>query len=466
MDKLTKSFNEKIDFPSTLFVTDGEGNILISNEFTALTIGMSLDDLLKSNVKDLVTAGYYDHSITLDAIARKEPISRRILTNRGFNVLSTATPIIGNDGEVQLIVTKSAKYDKGTQDEQGKISVMEERPILIDQETAYQSEDIVAESLAMKQILRVCLQIASYDSKVLICGESGTGKEVIARYIHQKSDRANGPFIKINCAAIPKSMFEYELFGYEQDAYGNGVKEKQGLIELANDGVLFLDEISEMPLDMQSKLLHVLETNELRRVGGTAPIPVNGRIIAATNQDLWTLVQNKKFREDLYYRINVIPIHIPPLRNRKPDLAGLISKFLTEYNQKYNKEYILSAEEFHELLTHSWPGNVRELKNYMERLILTVPSVIAHSKDEEVGDWFAFDYFIQNNFTQFGSLKDFTAISEGRYIEQVLASCNGNATTAANKLGIHRSVIYRKLKKMEETLETIKETAASAEYEK
>ena len=327
------------DSPSTLFVTDSQGNILISNEFTALTVGMPLEELLKCNVQDLVTAGYYDRSITMEAIRKKERVCKTVTTNKGFSVLSTAIPILYKDGEIQLIVTTSNKLKKPDSSQLSDSMLIQQdiHKLPEQQDNDEDCPEIVAESLAMKQIIKVCNQIASYNSKVLIYGESGTGKEVIARYLHRKSNRANNPFVTINCAAIPPSLFEYELFGHEKGAYGESINEKQGMFEAANSGTLFLDEISEMPLDLQAKLLRVIETNEVRRIGGITHIPINCRIIAATNRDLWQMVQNGQFREDLYYRINVIPIHIPPLRNRKLDLVGLIASFVSELNEKYGK---------------------------------------------------------------------------------------------------------------------------------
>lgn len=438
------------DFPSTLFVTDAMGNVLISNEFTALTIGMTLDDLLKANVQDLVKAGYYNRSITMEAIETKQKVTRTIDTTRGFHVKSTAFPILQKDGEIQLVVTTSNEFNEKLPiyDISTSSSKANKSP-----EENYCNSGIVAESLAMKQIIKVCNQIASYDSKVLIEGESGTGKEVIARYIHRKSDRSQGPFVTINCAAIPPSLFEQELFGYEKGAFAGNLDRKIGMIESANGGVLFLDEISEMPLDMQAKLLRVIDNYEVRRVGGIENILINCRIITATNQDLWKMVKKGKFREDLYYRINVIPIQIPPLRTRRLDLTGLISHFLAEFNQKYQKNLTLSAEEFQKMLKQEWPGNARELRNYIERLVVTEQDHTNQPQEESVADWFAIDYFIKNNIGKLSTLKDFTSIVEGRYIKQVLESCSGNGTEAAKNLGVDRSVIYRKLKKMDKVLE-------------
>lgn len=441
------------DLPSTLFVTDAKGNILISNEFTALTLGISLDELLKMNVQDLVKANYYNRSITMEAIESKQRVSRMIDTNRGFHIKSTAIPILQKDGEVQLVVTTSNEY-------KGKSQIFNADPNILNKNCKSKEDKIetgsdigfVAESLVMKQIVKVCNQIASYDSKVLIYGESGTGKEVVARYIHRKSDRSQGPFVTINCAAIPPQFFEQELFGFEKGAFAGADVEKKGIIELANDGILFLDEIAEMPLDMQAKLLRVIDNNEVRRVGGVRNVSINCRIITATNRDLWKSVKKGMFREDLYYRINVIPIHIPPLRNRKLDVVGLISYFLAEYNEKYRGKLVLSADEFQKMLKSDWPGNARELRNYVERLVVTEQQSIKQHPEEAVTDWFAIDHFIKSNLDKQCTLKDFTSIVEGRYIKHVLEAYNGNATEAAKKLGVDRSVIYRKLKKMDNAL--------------
>lgn len=441
------------DQPSTLFVTDGKGNILISNEFTALTIGITLEELLKSNVNDLVKSGYYNRSITMEAIEMKQKVSKIVSTNRGFNVKSMAIPILDKDGEVQLVVTTSVKYN-------GKLPVIEINhnipndfgPNVYDLFKVEKEPGIVAESIAMKQIIKVCNKIATYDSKVLIYGESGTGKEVVAKYIHRKSDRSAGPFVTINCATIPPSLFEYELFGYEKGAYSGVIEEKKGMIEEANDGYLFLDEIAEMPLDMQAKLLRVIENNELRRVGGMSNVPINCRIITATNRDLWQIVKKGHFREDLYYRINVVPIHIPPLRHRKLDIVGLISYFIEQINQSYGKKFTLSADQFEKLMKMEWPGNARELRNYVERLVVTENVEIKPLLEDKVSDGFTLDHFINLNIEKFSNLKDFTAIIEGRCISHVMDMCNGNGTEAAKKLGVDRSVIYRKLKKMEQVL--------------
>ncbi|WP_019639534.1 sigma-54 interaction domain-containing protein [Paenibacillus fonticola] len=445
--------------PATLFVTDALGNILISNEFTALTIGIPLEELLRYNVQDLVKAGYYSESITMKAIQSKQKVTQYINTIQGFKVKSTAVPILDNTGEVQLVVTSSSGYRGGS----SMIAASTLPPAHENSKrsataaSVFKNNGVVAESLAMKQIIQVCDQIASYDSKVLILGESGTGKSVIAKYIHRQSPKWNGPFIPINSAAIPASLFEYELFGYVKGAMPGLLNEKQGLFEVANGGVLFFDEVAELPLDIQAKLLDVLERNEFRRVGSTELIPIQCRMIFATNRDLWSMVKKELFREDLYYRINVIPIHIPPLRSRKLDLVGLISSFIAHFNKVYDKKYVLPADEFQKMLAKPWHGNARELRNYIERLIVIDQTGLCQQQlVEHVTDWFTLDHFIQANRSRLNGLKEYTALTEGRYIQQTLLVCGGNSAEAARQLGIDRSVVYRKLKKMEDILTKLK----------
>jgi DNA-binding NtrC family response regulator len=234
-------------------------------------------------------------------------------------------------------------------------------------------EEMIGESEAMSRIHKIIAMVAKNDVTILIGGESGTGKELVARGIHQQSRRALGPFIPMNCGALPESLFESELFGYEKGAFSGAVGTKPGRFELADEGTLFLDEIGELPLKAQVDFLRVLETGEFRRLGGKNLITVNTRIIAATNRDLAHLVQTGKFREDLYYRINVVPIHLPPLRERREDIPVLIDYFLKEFagrHQIHLKTLSLASLRF--LVQYHWPGNIRQLRNVIERLVVTV----------------------------------------------------------------------------------------------
>ncbi|MGD9852943.1 MAG: sigma-54-dependent transcriptional regulator [Nitrospirales bacterium] len=234
-------------------------------------------------------------------------------------------------------------------------------------------EEMIGESEAMSRIHKVIAMVAKNDVTILIGGESGTGKELVARGIHQKSRRAHGPFIPMNCGALPESLFESELFGYEKGAFSGAVGTKPGRFELADEGTLFLDEIGELPLKAQVDFLRVLETGEFRRLGGKSLITVNARIIAATNRNLAHLVENGQFREDLYYRINVVPIHLPPLRERREDIPVLIDYFLKEFARRHQIQLkTLSLSSLRFLIQYQWPGNIRQLRNVIERLVVTV----------------------------------------------------------------------------------------------
>jgi two-component system, NtrC family, response regulator AtoC len=234
--------------------------------------------------------------------------------------------------------------------------------------------DIVAESRGMRQVLSLAAQVAPQPTTVLLTGESGTGKEVVARFIHRSSPRANGPFVAINCAALTDTLLASELFGHEKGAFTGAIQAKRGRFELAHGGTLFLDEIGEMSVELQSKLLRVLQERQFERVGGVRTIEVDTRVLAATNQDLHQAIQEKRFREDLYYRLNVFPIHIPPLRERREDVAALAELFLGRLSARMgrpNKK--LSPETGAVLTNYAWPGNVRELQNALERALIVSP---------------------------------------------------------------------------------------------
>jgi two-component system, NtrC family, response regulator AtoC len=230
---------------------------------------------------------------------------------------------------------------------------------------------LVGQSTAIKQVYSGIDKVADTPSTVLVTGESGTGKELIARALHENSSRRKGPFIKINCAAIPKTLMESELFGYEKGAFTGAVGAKPGRFELAHEGTLFLDEIGEIPVEMQVKLLRVLQESEFERVGGIKTIKVDVRVVAATNRDLQSDLQTGAFREDLYYRLNVVPIQLPPLRERTEDIPALVDHFVTKFNERLKKKILgVEPDAVECLVNHPWPGNIRELENVIERTVL------------------------------------------------------------------------------------------------
>ena len=306
-----------------------------------------------------------------------------------------------------------------------------------------EESNFIAESRQSKDIIDLIVRLGRVDSTVLIQGESGVGKEIIARELHKNSTRCKKPYIKINCAAIPESLLESELFGYETGAFTGAKKGgKSGIFEVANTGSLFLDEVGEIPMHLQVKLLRVLQESEFTRVGGAQPIKVDVRVIAATNRDLSKMVAEGRFREDLFYRLNVIPINVPPLRERKEEIAPLVRHFLQMFNDKYGFNKTITASALGVLIDYDWPGNIRELRNVIERAVVT-------SADTVIEDF---------GFLQQGQ-KGIKPIVEGDYrpvnlkheveeFEKTMIKkhllIQGSLRKAAQSLGASQTTIWRK----------------------
>jgi two-component system response regulator AtoC len=306
----------------------------------------------------------------------------------------------------------------------------------------YDLEHIVAQSEAMRKVFELIKKVAQHKSSVLITGESGTGKELVARAIHHNSDRREKPLISVNCGAIPENLLESELFGHVKGAFTDAVKSKRGLFEMAHEGTMFLDEVGELPQNLQVKLLRVFQDGEIRRVGDTQASYVDVAIIAATAKDLASEVKNNRFREDLYYRLNVLPIHIPPLRERKADIPPLVEYFIDVYNRKLGLQIKgVSQGAMERFLQYPWPGNVRELENIIERaMILTEGDTIAFEGllmqvhgDEESGP------------SSSGlSIKKGAQEMEIRLIKEALKQTKGNRLRAARMLEIsHKALLYK-----------------------
>jgi two-component system response regulator GlrR len=330
--------------------------------------------------------------------------------------------------------------------------------------------NIIARSAKMRSVLDVVMRIARLDSTVHIQGESGTGKELIAKAIHLASDRKDKPFIALNCAALPETLLESELFGHEKGAFTGAVKSTRGLFTQAHGGTLFLDEIGDMPLSTQSKLLRVLQERQFYPVGSEIPIEVDVRVIAATNKDLEELVKKGTFRDDLFYRIHVIPIYLPPLRDHKEDIVPLVEHFLKKCSQQMKKDVKgITPEALRKLMLHDWPGNVRELEN-------TIEYSVAMTQKEFVTE----EYILQGkisfsdgaqagiNDKQTASddalrpLKDARDAFERDYLVQVLSMTDGNVSQAAKLAGKYRADFYDLLKKHELKADDFKKTKSAA----
>jgi PAS domain S-box-containing protein len=373
-DELDKVIQASFD---GILETDARGNTLIVNDAYVRITGMCKKELLGKNIRQLVRDGYYDRSVAQMVIEQGKPVTIEQRLRTGKKVLVTGNPVFNDRNElVRVIVNardlselehlrqeveQAQQLSRHYQEELRKMRMREEN-------------DFITESQASKDLFDLIVRVSRVDSTVLIQGESGVGKEIVARELHRNSPRCDQPYIKVNCAAIPESLLESELFGYESGAFTGANKGgKIGLFELANKGSLFLDEVGEIPLHLQVKLLRVLQENEFTRVGGSEPVKIDVRVIAATNRDLDRMVAEGNFREDLFYRLNVIPVYVPALRERREEVAALVRHFLQIFNDKYGFNKTVTASVLGELMDYDWPGNIRELRNVIERAVVTSP---------------------------------------------------------------------------------------------
>lgn len=306
--------------------------------------------------------------------------------------------------------------------------------------------DLIGKSKKMLEVYGIIENAAKSSSTILITGESGTGKEIVAETIHKKSARNSKPYIVVNCAAIPENLLESEMFGHERGAFTGALDRHIGKFELADGGTIFLDEIGEMPLAMQAKLLRAIQEGKIERVGGEKPIDIDVRIIAATNIDLKKAIKERKFREDLFYRLNVIPIDLPPLRERKEDIPLFIDYFIPVYNKELNVDIKRVTEEAkNALVNYDWPGNVRELENLLERMITLSRKDFIGLEDIPFDIIGATGLRNEERFNIQGTLSETLTNFERKMVADALRAANGNQTNAAKLLGIHRTTLVSKM---------------------
>jgi len=434
---------------NSISVMDKDGNVLM------VFMGSSVANLVGTNIRKMSEHGLYQWSPCLEAIETGKGVLGTVSSKYGVDQIVSATPIMDENGDVALVV--DVALDKKLIDQYLDTIKKGEHSKRFKTSVEYLSnhddfaDSPVAESEQMQRIIKACDRVAKTDSAVMLTGESGTGKEVLARYIHRKSHRSSEPFIPINCAAIPHDLLESEFFGYVKGAFtGANTQGKPGLFEIADKGTLFLDEIGELPLDMQSKLLRVLESGEIKRVGGTAIKKTDVRLISATNQDLKEMMSKNLFRIDVYYRLSVIPLNVPPLRERSDDILALAKKFLNQINTKYAFNKILTKSAIQAFFEYRWPGNVRELRNVIERLAITSNGNELHFEVNSFGNSQELcetsEFSPDMNSIHRETLKDFLDRVGVEYIKKILAESNGRVSEAARRLGIHRTVIYKKVK--------------------
>jgi len=360
-----------------MFITDGQGVVLRVNKAYERITGIKAEEVLGKSMRRLVEEKYYDQSVTLLVLEEKKNLTINQTVKGNRKLLVTGNPMFDDQGEIVRVLTNVRDVTELVS-LQDKLARTQEQTLKYKTELTHlrsmqiKEEDLVYRSQAMAQAVELALKVAEVDSTILITGESGSGKEVIAKLIHKHGKGLAKPFIKINCAAIPDQLLESELFGYEGGAFTGAKKEgKPGLCELAHHGTLFLDEIGDLPLLLQAKILRTIQEKEVVRVGGTKAITVDIRIIAATNRDMTEMVKAGKFRQDLYYRLMVVPIHLAPLRERKEDIPLLIKYFVDKFNKRFRYSKRMSPAAVDKLMEYSWPGNVRELENIIERMMVT-----------------------------------------------------------------------------------------------
>jgi PAS domain S-box-containing protein len=437
-----------------IVVTDGQGKVLRINKAHQRVTGIAPEEMLGKNMQDVVKEGLTDKSVTLMVLEQRKPVTISAHMKNGKEIIITGNPIFNEKGEIVRVLTNLRdiselnmlqKSLEATQEEKKKFQT--ELQHLREQQLHY--DRIVADSPQMQQVIELVLQVADKDSTIMIQGESGVGKEIVAKIIHRISKRKDGPYIKINCGAIPENLLESELFGYEEGAF-TGAKRggKIGLIEMANGGTLFLDEIGELSLSLQVKLLRFLQEREITRVGGTTPIPINTRLICATNRDLKKMVEEGSFGEDLFYRLFVVPILIPPLRERKKDIKPLIQHFLDKFNSKYNMNKEIGPEVMEKLIEYSWPGNVRELENVIERLVVSTRGRVIGDVDLQTTNLAApnnkGDFRVE--VSEIIPLKDAVEMTEKKLLIEALEKYKVMGE-AAEALGVDRTTVLRKLRK-------------------
>jgi PAS domain S-box-containing protein len=440
-----------------IYISDDKGNTLWVNNASANICGKSRNELIGRNVRDLEKEGIFTPSVTRLALENGRTTSSIQSMRNGRKYLVTGHLILNNRGKIQYVVahsrdiTQAVKLTSQLEETEFLLRryIQEIRNIKLRETEQTTSFPFVGRSKNYLSLIDLINKVANVDSTVLITGETGTGKNVVAKRIHQLSDRHKHPFVHINCGAIPESLMESELFGYKKGAFtGAAASGKVGLVKMAENGTLFLDEIGELPLHLQPKLLNLLQNKTYLPVGATKEETANVRIIAATNQDLTKLIEKGKFRMDLYYRLNVISINIPPLRKRREDILPLIFFYLDKFNKIYKKDKKFSSEVLDRLQSYDWPGNVRELENIVEHLV-----IISKGNEitlEDLPDNLRTELNI-NKTTDF-TIRDGETLPtilermEKKLIEQALKS-NGTTRKAAEKLGVTQSFLMRRIKK-------------------
>ena len=438
-----------------ILVTDKDGKILFVNSSYERVAEIKRSDMEGKSMRDLINPVWMPNSVAYVVAEQKTTVSKRQIVKSGRHIMVTGKPIFDRDGEIKKIVINARDiteiYDLSEELQKSKSAEKLYMERLSDfSQMNQKASPILAVSKEMKDALSLAEKVANFQATVLILGESGVGKEEVAKFIHKNSMRRDKPFIAINCGAIPDNLLESELFGYEKGAFTGAINTgKEGLLEAAAGGTVFLDEIGETPLDFQVKLLRFLESKEIRRVGSNHSKSVDVRVLAATNRNLETMIEEGTFRRDLYYRINVVQIEVPPMRKRKEDIVPLASFFLQKYNQKYGQEKLLTMELVDELEKYQWVGNVRELKNVIENMVIVSNNEYLQTedlpwdvKDKKMQKRRLIDEISEQDLT----LGEAVAELEKQILLRTRETCSSTREMAV-KLDVNQSTIVRKMQK-------------------
>lgn len=424
-------------------LTDVKGRIFYANEAVERISGKPLSSIVNQTIQNMLDDGIIKESTS--RILNKNPLTIHQKISNGIDVFITSKPVYDVDGKIICYVANYRNLSSLNNmfEEHLAHTSLNYHELERLRRNMTKTDGLIGHSAGMESVKVMIEKIAKTDATVLIQGETGTGKEVIAKNIHTLSNRNKNAYIQINCGAIPEHLIESELFGHEKGAFTSANTSKVGLLEIANNGTVLLDEIGEMPLHLQVKLLRAIQTNEITRVGGTTKKQLNVRYIAETNKDLKKLVEEGKFREDLYYRLNVVQIKVPPLRERKEDIVPLSEHFLTKFNRKYHKEVKISSGALKLMGQYEWPGNVRQLENVVEQLVILAENRIIFEKN------LPFEINkqpIHNHHSELKPLKETIEEVEKEIIQRALQE-NSSIRKAAKVLEVSHATLLRKMER-------------------
>lgn len=435
-----------------ILLTDSTGLVIAINKRFSKLFEIPASEVLGSNVLELVKQGAWSPNLFQRVVQKKKTLSIIQTTRSGRSILATGTPIFDDVGKLLYVLfndrdmsLQSVLENDSTESVELAIHAAAKDEHLVAETQQYTLNGIVVKSNIMKKQLNLALQVAKFPVPVLLTGESGVGKTMFARFIHDQSPRREGPFITINCGAIPDQLVESELFGHTGGAFTGAIAGgKKGRIQAADGGTLFLDEISELPYILQVKLLQFLETSQIYPVGGTSPIHVDCTVIAATNRNLASMMANKIFRDDLYFRLNGMPIELPPLRKRTEEIPPLVHFFLEQYSTRFGIEASLTPEALNEITQLPFKGNVRELSHLIQRLLIVTGG--GEITVEHVHEWATTKTKgTPNQLPHYdGTLSQQVSQFEKDIIQQTVEEC-GSQAEAAKILGVHQSTLSRKL---------------------